>query len=169
MSSYVCTKFYFQNLKNPNDVVVADKEICMNYLKYTLYDMNAWDDKLENFNITPPASISNIIKEKEINKTDSIWFSLENLDYYLRQLKNEIEIESNHYYTLTSLLNSINYYKLNEEQRDSLHEDINYHKDRYDELLGKYNAASKLIGAMEYELERGDYDDYEIYVNCYIV
>lgn len=170
MSSTIYARFYYVKPGEINNVS-SDKEVSIvNFLKEGCYDMDSWDERIESIDYKYLVNDESIIDKKS---DKGIWFSIDSFNNYLNILINDMKVEMDRLNKLYNLKNSLDFYKLNDDEKESLEDDIRYHNNVMDETIQKYHSASKMIGTMQVFLDRFEskHEEYwggDIYAHCFI-
>jgi len=92
------------------------------------------------------------------------WYSSDSFYKAKLSFENLLAEEQKELYNLTKLKNSIEYYKLNEEQRNDLQQDLLYKKDTVKELENKIYICQYMVDLFDNVLQLfgGDWEDYII-------
>lgn len=104
---------------------------------------------------------SNWIKIEVQSSHTGDWTDIDALTEYSNVLKSEYEENFIKYIKLKTIKESVDYYKLNDDQKDSLNDDLSSQKDYIDYIMDKLDSVNKFIGAISwfYEDNHTDWTD----------
>lgn len=101
-----------------------------------------------------------LLKKKNIG-FDETWVTLDLLENIVIDYDKKLEEAYGEYFHLKKIASSLNYYRLNDEQKNDLNNDILYKQDEIEMLKQVIKACEKMKGAMAavYEEYKEEYSD----------
>lgn len=138
------------------DSVLVDEVCEIIYYKEEgqILDINIKEDSFK------PDKNFKILKRKNSNY-NIVWVTEGILSTYVDKIKNNISKCYENLYNKKVIKSSVEYYKLNDEQKESLNDDIGYAEDDIEEQFDHIESLRQLIGALDSmkELYSKNYED----------
>lgn len=131
------------------------------YVKKHLIKDNVFDEMFDTHKYVDNGGIKNKLDDTDILANEWVEIKRKNCNYniiwitegilssYVDKIKQQISTMFNSFNRKESIENSIEYYKLNDDQKQELNDDIFLVKDNIDEAFDKLQACYQLIGLMD--------------------
>ena len=137
MSYSIVGKFFL----NDKPVLTSDFSMLksVNELRYSL--------TLENVEPIPaPSKVEEYISKDEKFEHNGQYFNAKSFEDALEYFKNKYEKVNSKFITTSNLKNSIEYYKLTDEQKGNFENDLAYDEEELEELEWKLYSLAQIIG-----------------------